>query len=74
MWTVEEQQSKREEQVIMGGKMIIGESSSWEFQIMEKVFLDEFDLEKIRNVEKSPSDVGLWRIKELEHKGLNLWI
>lgn len=57
----------------MESKIIIGESSSVEFQVLERVFLDAFDQEKIRNVETSPSNAELQRVKELEHKCLNLW-
>lgn len=57
----------------MEGKMIIRESSNGEFQVVEKVFLDEFNPEKIMNMENNLSDAKLQRIKELEHKGLKLW-
>lgn len=53
--------------------MIVRESISTKFQVVEKVFLDEFDLEKIRNVENSLSDAKLQRIEKLEQKGLNQW-
>lgn len=58
----------------MEGKMIVGESSSTKFQVLERVFLDEFDSKKLKNVETNQSDVELQRVKELEHKDLSLWI
>lgn len=57
----------------MEGKMIVGESSSEEFQIMDKVLLDEFNPEKIRIVEAGLKDDELQRVKGLEGKGLNVW-
>lgn len=70
----EEQQSQRAENAIVEDKMAVEESSSVEFEILDKVSLDEFDPEKIKNVEASLSDVELTKVKELECKGLNLWI
>lgn len=57
----------------MEGKMIVEESSSIEFHVLERVFLDEFDSEKIINVETSLSDVELQRVKEFQNNGLNIW-
>lgn len=57
----------------MEGKMIIEESSSKEFQVLEKVFQDEINLDKSKDVESGLSDVEFQRVKGLERKGLNLW-
>lgn len=47
----------------MEAKMIIEESINRDFQIVEKVFLDEFNPKNIRKVEMSLRDVDLQKIK-----------
>lgn len=46
-------------QEIMESKRIVRESSSEKFQVLDKVFLDEFNPKKIRNVDVGLSDVEL---------------
>lgn len=57
----------------MEGRIISGKLNNAEFQVLERVFLDEFHPKKIKNVETSLSDVELQSNKELECKDMNLW-
>lgn len=57
----------------MESKMIIRESSNKEFQILEKVRLDEFDTEKSRKMESNLNDEELQKVIGLRKKGLDLW-
>lgn len=53
--------------------MIIRKSSNGSFQLMERVQLDEFDIEKIRKMERNLSEIDLQKVKEKSHKGMDLW-